>query len=162
PGVSGALSEGAFDLWPGGLSLPVLREGHPVVRGEPPVIAVARGELVEQVEQRPLLPGAARAADQAVGEGGGAEQQGVARAAVQGGGSGTGARGAAARPARSRPKRATCPPPRVARPATSESASAIERRAAAASPRSSSVCALAAWGSAKPGSAAIARSNASI
>jgi hypothetical protein len=41
-------------------------------------------------------------------------------------------------------------------------AAAIDARAAAASPRSSSTCALAAWASPKPGSAAIARSNASI
>ena len=35
-------------------------------------------------------------------------------------------------------------------------------RAIAASPRSSSTCALAAWARAKPGSAAMARSNSSI
>jgi hypothetical protein len=41
------------------------------------------------------------------------------------------------------------------------SAAAIDARAAAASPRSSSACALAAWARANPGSAAMARSNAS-
>src|SRR5437763_6682535 len=73
PGVLGALSEGSFDLWTGGISLSILRQRHAVMGHEPPIVAVTRGKPVEQLQQRALLPGPAGTADQAVGEGGGAE-----------------------------------------------------------------------------------------
>ena len=51
---------------------------------------------------------------------------------------------------------------RADKPAVRELATATDARAAAVCPRSSNVCALAAWASAKLGSAATARSNAPI
>ena len=64
-------------------SLSVLRQRHPVMRREPPIIAVARRKLVQQFQQHALLPGAAGAADQAVGECGGGEHHGIARPGIQ-------------------------------------------------------------------------------
>ena len=83
PGVVRVLCEGSIDLWAGGIPLTVLRQRHSVMRGEPPVVAVARREPVQQRQQHALLPGPAGTADQAVGECGGAEHHGVARPGVQ-------------------------------------------------------------------------------
>src|SRR5579863_4450515 len=73
PRVLRVLGEGSIDLWAGGIVLSVLRERHAVMGGEPPIVAVARGKPVQQVQERAFLPGAAGTANQAVGERGGAE-----------------------------------------------------------------------------------------
>ncbi len=83
PGVVWVLGEGSIDLWAGGIPLSILRERHAVMGREPPIVAVAWGKPVQQIQQRAFLPGAAGTADQAVGERGGAEHQGVARPGVQ-------------------------------------------------------------------------------
>ena len=62
PGVGGVLREGALDLRAGGCVVAVLGQRHAVVGGEPGVVAVVRGEAVQQGEQvrfwpaRPELP----------------------------------------------------------------------------------------------------------
>ena len=78
PGVLGVLGEGSFDLWAGGLSLSILRKRHAMMGREPPIVAITRGEPLQQVEERPFLPGAAGVADQAVGERRSAEHQDIA------------------------------------------------------------------------------------
>ena len=67
-----------------------------------------------------------------------------------------------ASPLTSKSKNATWLTSRSNKPAVREFAAAIDARAVETSPRSSSACALAVWASAKAGSAAMARSNASI
>src|SRR4051812_43912990 len=83
PGVLRILRERAIDLWAGGIALTVLRKRHAVMGGEPPIVAIARGKPVEQVEQSAFLPDAPGAADQAVGEGGGGKGHRVARPGLQ-------------------------------------------------------------------------------
>jgi len=53
------------------------------MRRKPPVVAIARSEPVEQLEQHAFLPGAAGAADQAVGEGGGRQHRNIAWPSVE-------------------------------------------------------------------------------
>src|SRR6266852_3977604 len=160
PGVVRVLGEGAIDLGTGGSWLSILRERHAMMGREPPIVPVARGKPVQQVQERAFLPGAAGTANEAVGERGGAEYQGVAWPGVQVRGQ-RGERGFGVARA-SKSKNAIWLASRADRPGLRELAAAIDARAAAASPRSSSICALAAWARAKPGSAAIARSNPSI
>ena len=160
PRVCRVLGEGAIDLWAGGIALSVPRERRPVMGGEPPLVAVARGKPVQQLQQRALLPGAAGAADQAVGE------RVVASTTASRGQASRCARTAESAPstlpAASNPKNATCLASRSDRPAVREAGDAIDARAAAASPPSSNACALAVRARAKRGSAAMARSSASI
>jgi hypothetical protein len=83
PGIFRVLGERALDLRASGVALAVLRQRHAVMRREPPIVAVARRQFVEQVEQHPLLPGPAGAADQPVGESGGGQHHDVARPGVE-------------------------------------------------------------------------------
>src|SRR5436305_12698509 len=83
PGVARVLGEGSLDFWAGGISLSILRERHPMMGREPPIIAVARGQSVQQVQQRVFLPNATGTADQAIGECGGSEHKSIARPGVQ-------------------------------------------------------------------------------
>src|SRR5690348_13514462 len=82
PRVLGILRQGSFDLWPGGISLSILRERHAMMSREPPIVAVGRGKIVQQVEERALLPGSTGIADQAVGESGGGEDYCISRPGV--------------------------------------------------------------------------------
>jgi hypothetical protein len=138
PRGSSGFGERSLDLWVGGVSLAVFGESHPVVGREPPIIAPARGKPVQQFQQRSFLPWTAGIADQAVGERSGGEDDRIGIARHQ--------------------QAEKCDMalfPLI-------QAEAIDARASAASPRSNSACALAAWARAKPGSAVIARSKASI
>jgi hypothetical protein len=46
PGVLRVLGEGSFDLWASGIPLSILRERHPMMGREPPIVAVAGRKLV--------------------------------------------------------------------------------------------------------------------
>ena len=83
PGVVRVLRERSIDLRASGVSLSILGERHAVMGREPPIVTVARGKPVQQVQQRALLPGAAGTADQAVGERGGAKHHHVSWPPVQ-------------------------------------------------------------------------------
>ena len=83
PGVVQILPERSIDLRLCGSVLAVLRQRHAVMRGEPPIVAVVRGKPNQQVQQGAFLPGATGTADQAVGEGGGAEHHCVARPRIE-------------------------------------------------------------------------------
>ena len=83
PGVLRVLGEGALDFRAGGVALSVFRKRHAVVRREPPIVPIARGQPFEQFQQHALLPGAAGTADQAVGERRGAERHGIAGPGVK-------------------------------------------------------------------------------
>ena len=149
PWIFRVLGEGALDLRAGSVALSVFRQRHAVMGSEPPIIAVARGQPVQQFQQHAFLPGAAGTADQPVGEGSGAKHHGVARPTFKCTSNAESA--ASASPATSKSKKAIWLASRADRSAARELAAAIDARAAAASPRSSSACALAAWASAKSG-----------
>jgi hypothetical protein len=58
PWVGRVLHQGSVELRAGGIVLSVLRERHVMMGREPPIVAVARGEAIQQVQQCALLPGA--------------------------------------------------------------------------------------------------------
>jgi len=116
--------------------------------------------LVQQLQEHAFLPGAAGIADQAVGKCSGGENQNVAWPGPQVGEQ----RGKRSFRLTRHKQVEKCDMAGFPGGQTGgeELAEAVDARAAAASPRSKSACALAAWASAKRGSAAMARSNASI
>ena len=69
---------GALDLRPRRRELPILGQRHGMMRQEPEIVAVMRGEAVHQHRDLVLLPDAAGSADQAIGVRGSGEDQGVA------------------------------------------------------------------------------------
>jgi hypothetical protein len=77
-----AEGEGSFDLWPGGLSLSILRERHPMMCREPPIVAVDGRKVFQQVQQSAFLLCQAGTADQAVRERSGGQHHGIARPGV--------------------------------------------------------------------------------
>ena len=65
-GVVGVRRHGSLDLRSGGRELSVLGQRHGMVGQEPEIVAVVRGEAVQQRRDRVLLPDAAGGADQAI------------------------------------------------------------------------------------------------
>src|SRR5881398_2243599 len=58
PRVARVLRKGSSDLRAGGIPLAILRQRHAMMGREPPIIAIARGKPVQEVQQRAFLPGA--------------------------------------------------------------------------------------------------------
>ena len=72
-------SDGSLDLLPGRRKLPILRERHRMISGEPKIIAVVRGQAVHQHRDLAFLSDATGAANQAVRVCGTGDYQRVAR-----------------------------------------------------------------------------------
>ena len=70
---------GSLDLRPRGCKLPILGQRHRMMRQEPEIVAIMRGEAVHQHRDLVLLPDAAGRANQAVWVRGSGKHQRVAR-----------------------------------------------------------------------------------